>query len=162
MRATVLRHEADKTTLPEEKSRAAEKEPFCFGRTDVRFRPPSDRVGMNNFLYIAHHEMMSLRRFVLLALYCFFLAFPFWEMRHGWPFSSEYSLHHAFLLIFSPMRIVGWGIHLLLALYYTNTYFHDMTYLHAFLLPLYAILMIPLVIFSKVKISFFKRRVSAI
>lgn len=150
MRATVLVHEADFTGLPEEKNRAADKEPFAFGRTDVRFKPPADRLGMNVFLHIAHHETMSLRRFVLLALYCFFLAFPFWEMRHGWPFSSEYSLHHALLLILSPMRIVGWGVHLLLALYYTNTYFPDTSYLHAFFLPLYAILMIPLVIYSKV------------
>lgn len=150
VRATVLVHEADFTRFPYEQSRAAEKEPFSFGRADVRFNPPPDRLGMSNFLYIAYHEQMSLRRWVLLLIYCALLAVPFWEMRHGWPFSSQLSFHGAILYMFSPMRIVGWSVHTLLALYYTNAYFVNLDYTHAFLLPVYALLAPVLVLYSKI------------
>lgn len=150
LRATVLVHEADYTRFPYEQNRAAEKEPFSFGRVDVRFIPPPDRVGMSNFLYIAHHESMSLRRWMLLLIYSALLAVPFWEMRHGWPFSSQLSFHGALLYMLSPMRIVGWGVHLLLALYYTNAYFSNLEYWHAFLLPVYALLFPILMIYAKI------------
>lgn len=150
VRATVLVHEADFTRFPYEQSRAAEKEPFSFGRADVRFSSPPDRIGMSNFLYIAHHEQMSLRRWMLLLIYCGLLSIPFWEMRHGWPFSSQLSFHGAILYMLSPMRIVGWCVHTLLALYYTNAYFANLDYTHAFLLPVYALLAPILVLYSKI------------
>lgn len=150
LRATVLVHEADFTRFPEEPSRAAEKEPFGYGAVDVRFTPPSDRSGMANFLYIAYHEPMTLRRWMLLLIYCFFLSFPFWDMRHGWPFSSQVSIQSALLAIFTPLRIMGWSVHLLLSLYYINAYFNDLAYWHAFLLPLYSILLPVLVLYAKV------------
>jgi hypothetical protein len=150
LRATVLVHEADFTRFPEEPSRAAEKEPFGYGAVDVRFTPPSDRKGMANFLYIAYHETMTLRRWMLLLIYCFFLSFPLWDMRLGWPFSSATSIQSAFLAIFTPLRIMGWSVHLLLSLYYINAYFNDLAYWHAFLLPFYSILLPIVLLYAKV------------
>jgi len=158
MTLSVLRREGPSAYIAENRWRNTNCSSFQKGGATCVSASPPERSNMDHVLYLIQHENFGLRKYVFAAAFTAVIIAPFFLFFWIPPVDPEtgYWSFYYFLRIvrtnlLTSGRLAMWVIYAIYTAYHIRTYFSGtISYWHAALLPLYALLFLPILFFAQV------------